>query len=99
MKSRYSIPPVFILGAAMACASAGPAVKRANPAGLSRPTGYTHVVEAAGGRTVYISGQVALDSAGNLEAQDRRMSRHVPGNERGRAQVAEAESGDRQRSS
>src|SRR4029453_9963306 len=33
-----------------------------NPPGLSRPTGYTHVVLAADGRTAYIAGQVALDS-------------------------------------
>ena len=28
--------------------------------------GYTHVVEAGKGRTIYISGQIALDSAGKL---------------------------------
>ena len=37
-----------------------------NPPGLSRPTGYTHVVLAADGRTAYIAGQVALDSTGAL---------------------------------
>ena len=37
-----------------------------NPPTIARPTGYTHVVEAVGGRTYYISGQVALDPAGNL---------------------------------
>jgi enamine deaminase RidA (YjgF/YER057c/UK114 family) len=37
-----------------------------NPEALARPTGYTHVVEARGSRTVYISGQVALDRQGNL---------------------------------
>jgi enamine deaminase RidA (YjgF/YER057c/UK114 family) len=37
-----------------------------NPAGLSKPTGYTHVVLAADGRTAYIAGQVALDSTGAL---------------------------------
>ena len=30
------------------------------------PAGYSHVVEVRGGRTLYISGQVALDSSGNL---------------------------------
>jgi enamine deaminase RidA (YjgF/YER057c/UK114 family) len=40
-----------------------------NPKGLSKPTGYTHVVIAPDGRTVYIAGQVALDSAGNLVGQ------------------------------
>lgn len=38
-----------------------------NPAGLSAPTGYTHVVEVpAGGRTLYLSGQIAFDGHGNL---------------------------------
>ncbi len=37
-----------------------------NPAGIAKPTGYTHVVETQPGRTVYISGQVAFDQAGNL---------------------------------
>ena len=37
-----------------------------NPPGLSKPTGYTHVVLAADGRTVYIAGQVAYDSTGTL---------------------------------
>lgn len=34
---------------------------------LSRaPAGYSQVVEVRGGRTLYISGQVALDSSGNV---------------------------------
>lgn len=37
-----------------------------NPPALSRPTGYTHVVVAPAGRTVYIAGQVSLDSAGRV---------------------------------
>jgi enamine deaminase RidA (YjgF/YER057c/UK114 family) len=37
-----------------------------NPPGLSRPTGYSHVAEASGGKTVYISGQVALNQDRNL---------------------------------
>ena len=32
-----------------------PQIKRTNPPTLSKPTGYTHVVEATGGKTVYIS--------------------------------------------
>jgi enamine deaminase RidA (YjgF/YER057c/UK114 family) len=35
-----------------------------NPPGLVRPNGYTHVVVAADGRTAYVAGQVAFDSAG-----------------------------------
>ncbi len=41
-------------------------VRFINPSTLSTPPGYTHVVEVARGKTVYIAGQVALDSAGNL---------------------------------
>jgi reactive intermediate/imine deaminase len=37
-----------------------------NPPAIHRPVGYSHVAETRGGRTVYISGQVALDAAGNL---------------------------------
>lgn len=37
-----------------------------NPPGLVKPNGYTHVVVAADRRTVYIAGQVPLDSAGKL---------------------------------
>jgi enamine deaminase RidA (YjgF/YER057c/UK114 family) len=37
-----------------------------NPPTLVKPTGYTHVVVAPDGRTVYIAGQVAFDSAGQL---------------------------------
>jgi enamine deaminase RidA (YjgF/YER057c/UK114 family) len=33
---------------------------------LVAPTGYTHVVVSADGRTVYIAGQVAFDSSGKV---------------------------------
>lgn len=43
-----------------------------NPPALSKPPGYTHVVEITGpGRTVYIAGQLGLDAAGNLVADPR----------------------------
>jgi 2-iminobutanoate/2-iminopropanoate deaminase len=42
-------------------------VKRTNPPTLSKPTGYTHVVEVTGpNRTIYISGQIAYDRDGKL---------------------------------
>ena len=37
-----------------------------NPEGFARPNGYTHVVESTGGRTIYISGQIALDAQGQI---------------------------------
>jgi reactive intermediate/imine deaminase len=44
----------------------GAAIERTNPAGLSTPTGYSHVVSTRGGKTIYIAGQVAFDAKGNL---------------------------------
>ena len=42
-------------------------IKRTNPTTLSKPTGYTHVVETVGPvKTVYISGQIAYDTSGNV---------------------------------
>jgi reactive intermediate/imine deaminase len=37
-----------------------------NPPTMAAPSGYTHVVTVTNARMVYISGQVALDPAGNL---------------------------------
>lgn len=41
-------------------------IDRSNPAGLSPPTGYTHVTVVPAGRQVHISGQVALNAMGEL---------------------------------
>jgi len=56
-----------------------PNVQFLNPPALSQPTGYTHVVIASGGRTVLISGQVALDAKGALVGKDdyRAQTRQV----------------------
>ena len=43
-----------------------------NPPGLSKPNGYTHVVIIQPGRLVYISGQVALNVAGEVVKDDLR---------------------------
>ena len=40
--------------------------ERLNPAGLVRPTGYSHVVATRGGKQVFVSGQISLDGEGNL---------------------------------
>src|SRR5436305_7899324 len=58
---------MLLLTAVPALASAqAPKIKRTNPPELSKPTGYTHVVEATSGKTVYISGQIALDKDGKV---------------------------------
>ena len=68
---RMILTVVFAMVPVLAAAQARPPqVKRTNPPTLSRPTGYTHVVEVTGPvKTVYISGQIALDTAGNVVGQ------------------------------
>jgi len=43
-----------------------PKVRFINPETLPKPSGYTHVVEAGKGRTIYISGQIPVDRSGNV---------------------------------
>ena len=43
-----------------------PDIQYLNPPTLSAPTGYTHVVQVRGGRTIYIAGQVAFDKSGKV---------------------------------
>ena len=63
---------------------AAPRVKRTNPPMLSTPTGYTHVVEVAGPvKTIYVSGQIALDrngavvGAGDMKAQAEQVFKNL----------------------
>ena len=50
-----------------------------NPPTLPVPRGYSHAVEVTGGRTIYISGQIAVDregrvvGAGDFPAQARQV--------------------------
>ena len=41
-----------------------------NPPTLFSPPGFTHVVQVTGGRTVYISGQIAVDQSFRLVGKD-----------------------------
>jgi len=41
-------------------------IERVNPPSLATPSGFSHAVVATGGRTVFLAGQTALDSAGQL---------------------------------
>ena len=59
-------------------------VKRSNPPTLSKPTGYTHIVEVSGPtKLVYISGQIALDKdgqvvgAGDMKAQAEQVFKNL----------------------
>src|SRR2546428_9353665 len=80
---RPILSPLFVLLPVLAFAQGrGSQVKRTNPPTLSTPTGYTHVVEVTGpAKTVYISGQIALDKdgklvgAGDMKAQAEQVFR------------------------
>ncbi|WP_193509235.1 RidA family protein [Cryobacterium sp. BB736] len=37
-----------------------------NPSTIAAPSGYTHVVETSGGRTIYLSGQVGFSPDGHV---------------------------------
>jgi 2-iminobutanoate/2-iminopropanoate deaminase len=65
---RTVIVVLLVVTPIIAIAQGGsPQVKRTNPPTLSKPTGYTHIVEVTGPvKTIYIAGQVALDKDGNL---------------------------------
>jgi reactive intermediate/imine deaminase len=61
-----------------------PQVKRTNPPELTKPTGYTHVVEVTGpAKTIYISGQIAYDKdgkvvgAGDMKAQAEQVFKNL----------------------
>ncbi len=67
LRVMFSLFAVVLLSAVAIAQGRGPQIKRTNPPALSTPTGYTHVVEVSGAmKTIYISGQIALDKDGNL---------------------------------
>ena len=77
---RFMLSSFFLLLPVLAFAQ----VKRSNPPTLSKPTGYTHIVEVNGpGRTIYISGQISLDKdgnvvgAGNMKAQAEQVFKNL----------------------
>jgi reactive intermediate/imine deaminase len=82
---RTILSVLFLLLPAIAFAQARPPqVKRTNPPTLSKPTGYTHIVEVSGpARTVYISGQIAFDTdgkivgAGDMKAQAEQVFKNL----------------------
>jgi reactive intermediate/imine deaminase len=74
----------MIVGLTLLPVAAFAQVTRTNPSTLSTPTGYTHIVEVAGPtKTIYISGQIALDGAGkvvgegDMKAQAEQVFRNL----------------------
>jgi enamine deaminase RidA (YjgF/YER057c/UK114 family) len=45
---------------------ATPSITRVNPPELGTPPGYSQIVEVSAGRVIFIAGQTALDSDGNV---------------------------------
>ena len=77
---RFMLPALFLFLPVLAFAQ----VKRVNPPTLSKPTGYTHIVEVAGpSKTIYISGQIAFDKdgaivgAGDMKAQAEQVFKNL----------------------
>ncbi len=65
-------------------------VKLLNPGTMHKPIGYSHVAEVTGKRIVFIAGQVALDSNGNLVGKDNYASQTRQAFENLRAAVTTA---------
>jgi len=83
MRTVMTVAFLFLPVVAFAQARA-PQVKRTNPPALSKPTGYTHIVEVTGpARTIYISGQIAFDKdgklvgAGDMKAQAEQVFKNL----------------------
>ena len=67
MRNVIVVAAVFAVAALASAQMPQQHIKRTNPPTLSKPTGYTHVVETVGPvKTVYISGQIAYDEAGSV---------------------------------
>src|SRR5437773_3103245 len=83
MRIAVTVALLFVPVLAFAQARA-PQVKRTNPPALSKPTGYTHVVEVTGpSKTIYIAGQIAFDKdgtvvgAGDMKAQAEQVFKNL----------------------
>jgi enamine deaminase RidA (YjgF/YER057c/UK114 family) len=86
MVSLVEVPPEnwsFGGGAAQYGDRARPAIRRVQPEGLHRYPAFSQVIEVAAPRTVFISGQVAVDAsgqlvgAGDIAAQTRQVFRNL----------------------
>ncbi|NOK61772.1 MAG: RidA family protein [Chloroflexi bacterium AL-W] len=60
------IKPTLILERNYSMRAKPPNARFVNPPALLPPNGYTHAVEVTGGRTMYISGQIAMNADGQI---------------------------------
>ena len=84
MRVFLTVALAMIPTAALFAQARAPHVKRTNPPALSKPTGYTHVVEVTGpSKTIYIAGQIAFDNdgtivgAGDMKAQAEQVFKNL----------------------
>ena len=64
---RLALMLILTVLPSLAVAQSAPHIKRTNPDGMSKPTGYAHVVEVLGpAKMVYLAGQVASDAGGKI---------------------------------
>ncbi|QNK70005.1 RidA family protein [Variovorax sp. PAMC26660] len=68
-------------------------MKHSNPPALHPPTGYSHVVEVVARRTLYVSGQIALDAEGRLVGPDNLLLQTTQVFENLRTALAASEAG------
>jgi enamine deaminase RidA (YjgF/YER057c/UK114 family) len=54
-----------------------PSIKRINPSELGTPPGYSQIVEVTAGRIIFIAGQAALDSDGNVVGKNAAQAAQV----------------------
>lgn len=72
LKSLFSFSLAWLIYAHSFGQQTAPTVTLSNPAGMARPTGYSHLAEVDVGsaKMVFIAGQVAMDGAGNVVGKD-----------------------------
>lgn len=79
MDRAHSARALLPFAAMSAGADPKPAVQYLDPDTLPAPNGYSHVAVVRGGRTLYVSGQIAMDRAGQIVGKDdlRAQTRQV----------------------
>ena len=66
VKNALLLSGALLLPAVLARDEGRAVMRHVNPPELPRPNGYSHVVEVGAGRTIYVSGQIAMDAAGRV---------------------------------
>jgi 2-iminobutanoate/2-iminopropanoate deaminase len=68
--NQFQLAFAILLLPVAALAQSGKAAQFINPPEVAKPPGYTHAVVISGNKLVYLSGQVALNTHGDLVGKD-----------------------------